>query len=183
VEKKALISACGLYRYWLTRHWDRRLPIVIYIMLNPSIADADHDDPTLRRCIGFARDQGFGGLKIVNLFAWRSPNVDSLWDEAKDVIGPENDRILHETLDAAANNNTRVVAAWGANGDHKGRAAFVKKKANALGLELNCLGQTQSGHPRHPLYVQAAQRFTELACLFCLTPPCAGDCRAVLHKL
>jgi hypothetical protein len=162
MEKDAFISACGRYRYWLTRHWDSRLPIVIYIMLNPSIADADHDDPTLRRCIGFARDQGYGGLKIVNLFAWRSPNVDSLWDEAIDVIGPDNNRTLNTTLATAAANDTRVVAAWGANGDHRGRAAFVKKKAEALGIELNCLGQTQSGHPRHPLYVKAAQEFIRL---------------------
>jgi hypothetical protein len=162
MEKYACISACGRYRYWLTRHWDQSLPVVIYIMLNPSIADADHDDPTLRRCINFARDQGFGGLKIVNLFAWRSPDVDSLWDETKDVIGPENDHTLHETLATAAANDTPVVAAWGANGDHKGRADFVKEKAAALGIKLNCLGQTQRGHPRHPLYVKAAQRFVGL---------------------
>jgi hypothetical protein len=71
-RKNALLSACGYYRYWLSREWDDSLPIVTFIMMNPSTADAFNDDATIRKCVGFAKAWGFGRIRVVNLFALRS---------------------------------------------------------------------------------------------------------------
>src|SRR4029078_1544091 len=86
----AIFSRCRQYRYVLRRAWRNDLPEVLFIALNPSTADEASDDATVRRCIGFARDWGFGALAIANLFAFRSSNPLSLRC-ATDPIGPRND--------------------------------------------------------------------------------------------
>src|SRR5262245_19133112 len=96
--KEALISPCGLYRYWLTRTWDNSLRRVCWVMLNPSTADAEQDDPTIRRCVGFARSWGAGGIIVVNLFAFRASDPKALL-RAADPVGPDNDgHILKSVL-------------------------------------------------------------------------------------
>lgn len=158
-EKAAEISPCGLYRYWLARQWvpgARRLPI---IMLNPSTADANIDDPTIRRCMAFARREGFGGIHVFNLFAFRATSPADM-RAAADPVGPQNDYWLTQALEASAATGCAILAAWGAYGDHRGRANYVRGMAQLRGARLACLGTTKDGHPRHPLYVKGDQVLT-----------------------
>lgn len=148
----ALISECGTYRYWLRRLWDESLPCCAFIMLNPSTADASNDDPTIRRCIGFAKMWGYGGLNVYNLFALRATDPREL-RKSSDPIGPDNDAHLSQIPQDAM-----IVAAWGSWGDYLHRAFDVHKQFKG---RLWCLGLTKGGHPRHPLYVPANQERLE----------------------
>ncbi len=125
-------------------------------MLNPSTADAELDDPTIRRCIGFAKALGCGGLHVVNLYAFRATKPADLW-RAADPVGTENDLVLCETFAASAREDRPVIAAWGANATAP-RAEFVTTAARAAGLPLLALGVTKDGSPRHPLYLPSASR-------------------------
>lgn len=152
----ARISLDERYRYVLTRDWgpegsNRR---VYWIMLNPSTADAALDDPTIRRCRAFAKAWGFDGLAVLNLYAYRATNP-ALLSAVDDPIGPDNDLYLERMAFLASTGNTPVVAAWGA----KAGAARVTQVINLLRdfrIEPQCLGTTNGGHPRHPLYVAGA---------------------------
>lgn len=157
----ALLSEDGLYRYWLARVWDLDLPPLIFIGLNPSTADALQDDPTIRRCVGFARDNGFGSTVMVNLFAFRAtePKVMKL---AADPIGPANDDWLVAAFKRAQESGGKVIAAWGAHGQYKDRDYHVADLAERGGVNLWCLGKTQAGDPRHPLYIKADTAFEPL---------------------
>jgi hypothetical protein len=147
VRADAVLSTCGLYRYRLTRAWDDG-PGCVFIMLNPSTADAWQDDPTIRRCIGFARREGCGFLTVVNLFAFRATSPANM-KAAVDPVGPENDAHLRAVL---AGEHGPKVAAWGVHGTHGGRAAAFGRAIS--GVDLLCLGTTAAGAPRHPLYVR-----------------------------
>lgn len=155
VAKDALVTDCGQYRYWLTRTWssDRRLP---FVMLNPSTADASVDDPTIGRCIGFAKREGYGGLLVLNLFALRSADPAALTTRA-DPVGPQNDAMLSEMFSRAASDDIPVVAAWGNNGLFADRSSAVVELARAAGARLMCLGKTAADQPKHPLYVRSDQ--------------------------
>lgn len=144
----ASISDCGTYRYGLKRVWDDAKPVVAWIMLNPSTADAEQDDPTIRRCVGFSKAWGYGGLAVVNLFALRATNPKYLW-LVDDPVGPENDVFISEITQGR-----RVVAAWGAAARATSRAERVMMLLAHRKIE--CLGTTAMGHPRHPLYVQGS---------------------------
>jgi hypothetical protein len=156
--QEAVFSECGCYRYTLTRIWNGNLPALIFVMLNPSTADAKFDDPTIRRCISFARDRGFGRLKVLNLFAFRATDPTHM-KAVRDPVGPDNDAHMIAALTAAAADGSPVIAAWGVHGVHNGRDGEVRKLSLECGVELKCLGSTKGGHPRHPLYVPAAQEF------------------------
>ncbi len=150
----ARISKCGRYRYLLTRPPESILAdrgTALFIMLNPSTADAETDDPTIRRCRGFARDWGCNGLTVANLYAYRATNPDELWKES-DPVGPENDR----QLEALAREYGEAVCAWGVNADPE-RVESVVEIFRKAGARLWCLGTTKSGAPRHPLYIKADQ--------------------------
>ena len=147
VRSDALISQCGRYRYWLTRTWDADKPPVCWVMLNPSTADASADDPTIRRCMAFARAWGAGGIVVVNLFALRATDPRELRAQPFNVIGPDNDwHIL------ASTEGRRVIAAWGAHGGQSARDRRVMRLLE--GRDVVCLGVTKDGFPRHPLYVR-----------------------------
>jgi hypothetical protein len=147
----AIISSCGSYRYRLERIWDRDLPKVAFIMLNPSTADADQDDPTIRRCIRFARDWGFGGLLVGNLFALRSTDPKALYDHA-DPIGPYND----DQLLSIAKSARKIICAWGTHGAFRNRGNEVANRLEFF--DLAALKVTADGHPGHPLYVAAGTK-------------------------
>lgn len=155
----AILSPCGMYRYHLRRDWSVAPPVV-WIMLNPSTADAEQDDPTIRRCMSFARAWWYGGIEVVNLFALRSSNPRDLIDSHEagiDVVGPDNDEILARVFRGAQ----RIVAAWGAHRFATWRAREVVALARAplvVAPPLMCLGTTKSGAPRHPLYVHGSAR-------------------------
>ena len=144
----AVFSRDGRYRYRLWRRWKRSLPVVAFVMLNPSTADAQRDDPTIRRCIGFARRWGYGGIEVVNLFALRATQPRAL-QLAADPVGPRN----AEHLARAARRAAAVVAAWGADPAVGVRGAEIERR---LSRRLRCLGVTRSGAPRHPLYARGA---------------------------
>lgn len=152
--REAVISDCGLYRYTLHRPPEVRHPersTAALVMLNPSTADATQDDPTIRRCRGFARAWGCAGLTVLNLYALRSPDPAALW-KAVDPIGPENDDYLRRI----AREYGDVVCAWGGNAKPDRVATFLRIMARAA-ARLWCLGMTKDGSPRHPLYVRADQ--------------------------
>ncbi len=145
----AVISPDGLYRYHLTRSVGPGTPdggICLFVMLNPSTADATKDDPTIRRCKGFAVREGCSILEVVNLFAWRSSHPSDL-RQAADPVGRENDFWIEDRCAKAR----IVIAAWGAHGGLHCRATRV-----ALMLppaRTFTLGLTLHGQPKHPLYV------------------------------
>lgn len=153
-----------MYRYTLTRTCDTLAGTgrVAWVMLNPSTADDHVDDPTIRRVIRFSQDAGFAELVVVNLFAIRATDPLLLRDfvaSGVDIHGPENHRAI---ADAVASSR-RVVFAWGAAAPNALRsvvaatAAQVVSVCRAAGLEPMCLGVTEGGHPRHPLFVPARQ--------------------------
>lgn len=156
VRKSARLSGCGAYRFCLSRVWDDRAAPVCWVMLNPSTADAEFDDPTIRRCIAFARQWGAGAIQVVNLFALRSTNPAHLKTHA-DPVGPGNDdEILWNAAGVHGTRPLAVVAAWGVHGSYRDRGDEVAAMLDAAGVELSCLGVTRAGHPRHPLYVSGA---------------------------
>lgn len=153
----AEISLCGKYRYRLTRLWDRSRPRLGVIMLNPSTADADKDDPTIRKVMEFAKRLGYGGIEVVNLFALRATKQKDLWaavekDGYSAAVGASNDISFKEMLSCTA----AVMCAWGVE-DKKDN---IRSRVNWLHLhvfneniKLFDIGKTQGGSPRHPLYV------------------------------
>ena len=141
------------YRYRLRCDWTASPRRVTFIMLNPSTADERVLDPTIRRCIGFAKSWDFGGIDVVNLFAWRSTRPDAL-RQVPDPVGPRN----HVAIAAALRESSLVVAAWGNSLPAPERANDVYELAARLRTPIFCLGTTQSGEPRHPLYVAGATR-------------------------
>ena len=147
----ALFDRSGAYRYRLWRRWGSGAPAV-FVLLNPSTADATEDDPTIRRCMGFARRWGWEAVEVVNLFALRSRDPGALRAVA-DPVGPRNDAHLR----AAARGAGTIVAGWGAAG-RPVPARALAVLAGPLGppCALYALGRTASGAPRHPLYAAAA---------------------------
>jgi hypothetical protein len=139
----ACFSRCGTYRYALWRRWAAG-PQVLFVMLNPSTADKQRDDPTIRRCIGFAARWGYGAVAVGNLFAFRTPSPDVL-RQAAHPVGRANDR----WLERLAAESSRLIAAWGNDGALLGRDAQVRE---LLG-PLYALALTRRGQPRHPLYL------------------------------
>lgn len=148
------ISADGKYRYRLWRyfdHPDRLARTVLYIMLNPSTADNVKDDPTIRRCVNFAKSWGFNRIEVVNLFAYRtsSPTQLKLVADRINIAGPDN----YEAVTQAAVGADLIVAAWGAHGTYQAQDEAVKRWLH--GYELWTFGVTKTGQPKHPLYMPA----------------------------
>ena len=143
----AILSVDRAYRYALWRRWGEG-PWVTWIMLNPSTADEDVDDPTIRRCTGFTKAWGYGGFTVVNLYALRSTDPKALLDHP-DPIGSGNGYHLSVAIRQGALN----IAAWGAGA---GGLPYVDiiRLAKAEDRQLHCLGTTKAGFPRHPLYVR-----------------------------
>ena len=145
----ARFDTTGTYRYSLERHWGGAGPVLAWVMLNPSTADAAVDDSTVRRCIAFSRAWGYAGLVVVNLFALRATDPVELGLHP-DPVGPDNDAaIVAARGDASV---VHVVAAWGAHAQAERRARAVL----AMLPPVRCLGVCADGAPRHPLYVPAA---------------------------
>ncbi len=149
----AIFSEDGRYRYTLRRTGLGGDGQCLFIMLNPSTADAETDDPTIRRCTSFAKAWGFSQLWVGNLFAYRATDPKELLT-VDDPVGPDNDRYL---MDLAMSANL-VVCAWG-NGEMpvKGRRGQgVLTELVWEGLTIHHLGMTKSGRPKHPLYLKAS---------------------------
>jgi hypothetical protein len=154
VRSHAVISGDGLYRYSLLREWDQFAGTLTFVMLNPSTADAQLDDPTIRRCIGFAKREGFGKLVVLNLYALRATDPKAL-SLSSDPVGPDNDTFLGAHFSLRSELDQPVVAAWGVNAKPERVACAIERMR---GVSFQCLGTTKDGHPRHPLYVRSDQQ-------------------------
>lgn len=146
-EKGADISGCGKYRYRLWRRWNSSQPSCVFIMLNPSTADYELDDPTIRRCVGFAWRENCGGIQVVNLFAFRATDPAQLRDYS-DPIGRRNDEHIDTVTNTAMG---PIILAWGTHGALRNRDIAVLERLK--NLPLKCLGMTKGGNPKHPLYL------------------------------
>lgn len=145
-HKSASISPDGIYRYQLVRVWDESLNTLAWIMLNPSTADGEKDDATIRRVVGFSSAWGYGSARIYNLFALRATNPKELYDHP-DPVGPENDLYLK-----GINPSTLIIAAWGRHATKfKDRMKDVAQIIN--GRCVSILGRTKDGEPVHPLFL------------------------------
>jgi len=148
----AILSPCGLYRYRLERSLGGLLagPTVAWIMVNPSTADAETDDATIRKVIGFSKRMGAGHVVVGNLFAFRATDIRAL-RTAADPVGPDGRDHVRVIMRGAAT----VIVAWGPcaklPAQLRGRWAEVAKDAKDRGIPLMCLGTAQDGHPLHPL--------------------------------
>ena len=143
MKKDAAISECGKYRYSLVREWDKSKGKVLFIMLNPSIANAEVDDPTIKKCISFSKNWGYGGLMVANLFAYITPYPKELFT-AKYPEGRNNrveiEKMIHDC--------EIIICAWGKN--QGSPPEYLKKLSNLYYLKLLKDGQT----PGHPLYLK-----------------------------
>jgi len=156
VAKTAVISDDGKYRYQLSRIWDEACNPLPIIMLNPSTADHEVDDPTILKCMKYARRDGFGGIIVVNLFALRATRPAALRLEA-DPVGPENDLRIMDVFDASTRFGVPVLCGWGADDFAAARGEAVLQRAAHMGVDLRCLAVTKFGAPKHPLYCLDAQ--------------------------
>ncbi len=147
MKREAIISDCGIYRYWLMRQWDDKADSICFVMLNPSTADAYVDDRTIIRCIDFAQQWKYGRLEVVNLFALRSTNRAEL-KKAVDPVGTHNDSYLIKT----ASNCKQVIAAWGEDGilQQRSRTVLNLLRNNSIQPYYLKMGKYE---PFHPLYV------------------------------
>jgi hypothetical protein len=148
IEYGAVFDTSGRYRYSLWRAWSAYHPRIVFILLNPSTADEQRNDPTIRRCIGFARAWNFGSVDVVNLFAYRATDATELF-KVSDPIGEENNHFLMQAVERCST----VALGWGTGGtlldrNHQVISLLAGKK------DVHCLGITKNGQPRHPLYVK-----------------------------
>jgi hypothetical protein len=157
-DRDAVLSNDGRYRYVLNRRWDRSLPVMPWVLLNPSLADKKKDDNSVRRMAGFAMRERCGGICVLNLYAQRSHDpaaLQTVLDVGLDPVGPDNDKWLTGLREGGT--EVPVVVAWGA---HQLAAARVPRVLELLdGLPLACLGRTASGAPKHPLRLHAGTAF------------------------
>lgn len=158
MRRAAFISKCDKYRYSLTRDWDaeKLLPGALWIMLNPSTADAEQDDPTIRKVIGFSQLLECGYASIVNLYAFRATKPSDLW-KAIDPVGPYNDEYIEREISCP---RARIICAWGAHAK-KDRVNQVMEIIRDAGHRAFCFGKTKDGHPRHPLMLPYTAKLEE----------------------
>ncbi|WP_084398329.1 DUF1643 domain-containing protein [Henriciella aquimarina] len=161
IRRVATLSDCGNYRYRLGRIMREPMPVesmalawytpprvMAFVMLNPSTADAYEDDPTIRRCVGFARRDDYDEICVMNLFAGRATKPSDLF-KMDDPEGPDN----REHWQALKKSSATIICAWGA--DRRAIPQAEKFIAFMEGRDLHCLGMSKDGHPRHPLYLKS----------------------------
>ena len=149
----AVFSDCRTWRYVLWRVWDDDKPEWNFIGLNPSTADETKDDPTIRRCITFAKREGAGGIYMTNIFAFRATDPKTMKD-ARDPVGPENEKYLSGTNKLSS----KSIACWGAHGGYQNQGSMIR----GLLYDLWCFGLTKQGYPKHPLYLRADTELEKL---------------------
>lgn len=153
MNKAAVLSNDRRYRYELTRSWAPEKGRICWVMLNPSTAAEDFDDPTIRRCLRFTDGFLKGELIVVNLCAYRATNPRDLLDvDPTMAVGPDNGEYMYKALKTS----DIVIAAWGCVAPALARwADYVVKLAKKEEIEFKCLGYNGDGSPKHPLYVAA----------------------------
>ena len=159
----ARLSDCGRYRWFLARSWLVGRGTVCFVMLNPSTADGNIDDRTVRRCVSYGQSWGYQRLTVVNLFGWRSTDPSELY-RVSDPVGSENDKWIIQSATTA----DLLVCAWGIRGQIKDQSLKVLDRLVAAGVVPFVLALTDGGFPAHPLYLPARLRpkpFDALKCL------------------
>ena len=149
VRSEATFSPCERYRYSLLREWNAALPSVLFVMMNPSEADLNFNDPTVARCMSYAERWGYGRLYVGNVFAYRATDSATLFG-VSDPVGPEN---LAAILDMAARSDRTVIAHGNLAGKLQRHATAVYEALDSAGVVLHYLRLTMDGTPRHPLYL------------------------------
>lgn len=155
--REAVISDDQKYRYTLYREWAEGVDkevfgvrVLNFCMLNPSTADGLQDDPTIRKCIGFAKFNGYNAIRVVNLFAWRATDPKELqksYVAGEDIVGPDNDSYIREIP-----TEETIVVAWGSIMGHEYfKQRRITKTIEFLNRKLYCLKKTKDGHPGHPV--------------------------------
>jgi hypothetical protein len=161
-ESGAVFSWNRTYRYVLWRVWDPFLPVMVWVMLNPSTASAELDDPTIRKCRGFAQRQGYGGIIVVNLFAFRSTKPDILRNRLLSHIkGPDNLACMEAV--AKISGAKRLWCGWGASLPELTKPRVAELCPFLVQFSLLCFGTSKDGSPRHPLmlpYASAPQAWS-----------------------
>ena len=154
-DRGAIFSPDRLLRYWLWRVWDENKRPMVFIGLNPSTADEVVNDPTVERMERRARSYGYGGLIVVNIFAFRATEPEDLKDSAEagiDVIGRDNDMAIVSAMIKAG----IIVCGWGTHGGYMDRGRIIKNllsDSREINGIVTHLGLTKNGHPKHPLYI------------------------------
>ncbi|MCK4441078.1 MAG: DUF1643 domain-containing protein [Sulfurovaceae bacterium] len=146
MQKNAIFSKDREYRYVLSRIWDETKPIIMIIGLNPSTADETEDDPTIRRCTNFSKSWGYGGVYMLNLFAFRATQPSDMF-EALNPIGDENNNFI----EIYTKKVDKIVCAWGNDGIYKDRSQYIRENFN----NLFYLKMNKTGEPSHPLYLKS----------------------------
>jgi hypothetical protein len=158
----AIIDPTGRFRYSLTRSWEPGQPLAVFVMINPSTADHTVNDPTIVRCIGFAKREGFGGMIVVNAYALRSTDPVNVRRDPGAAIGPRNDGMIRLAASDADRTGGRIIVAWGPKTWARSRTRYVAHNLLA-DWPLWCLGVAKDGSPRHPLMVRTEQPLTRWA--------------------
>jgi hypothetical protein len=157
LSSRAIYSDCERYRYLLTRRWDRFRASLMFIMLNPSTATELENDPTVERIERRARMNGFGGITILNLFAFRATDPADM-KRAADPVGEQNDYFIRQAIETAEFGDCELVCGWGTHGTFLKRDEKVKLLFAERGYPQKALKWTKDGHPQHPLYVSYAEQ-------------------------
>lgn len=156
MRREADLDTGGTYRYRLARIWAPAKQRAGFVLINPSTADAEIDDPTTKRLVGFCRLWGLGGFEVVNLFAYRTKDPAALkaaHAAGVDVHGPWNTEYLDETAERV----DVLFVGWGVHGAFLDEGRRIARRLGGM-RTLFCLGRTAEGHPRHPLYLPADTR-------------------------
>lgn len=152
----AVFSECKRYRYYLEWRWNIT-PLLYVCMLNPSTATAHKLDPTIQGLVKRAKMWGYGGVAVVNLFAFRSTDPHIMLSQ-QDPIGPENDNTIKAFIANASNSGSPFIVAWGEHGGHKKRWLDIVNICAELGVSMQAFDTNKSGQPKHPLYCKHEKR-------------------------
>jgi hypothetical protein len=161
MEKGAYLSVDKWYRYSLWRLWDSALRRCVFVGLNPSTADGTKDDPTTRKWYQYANLWGYGGYYAVNLYGYRSSSPQNMFARAEnfDIVGPDNDRVIGNVIQAASVD--KVIVCWGMYGAVGERARILFDLLVNAGKTPYCLGVNSNGTPKHPLWLPLATQLKE----------------------
>lgn len=159
-DMAAGVSSCGIYRWWLWRRWSRNLPLIIWIMMNPSTADHRKNDPTIWKVTRYSTRWGYGAALILNIYAFRSSKPENLPQVLREAVGRSNDWWIKTLFTFAVRKKVPVVCAWGVK--HVDRGRQVRQIAAGLGLELQCLEVALNGEPKHPRFLSERLMFRQL---------------------
>lgn len=151
MKSEAGISSDEKYRWWLFRCWKIKLPLIIWIMMNPSTADHKKNDPTILKVIRYSKRWGYGAVLVLNIYAFRSSKPENLPSRMSDAVGRSNDWWIRTIFRFAARKDIPVICAWGVK--HKERGCRVRELADEAGLHLMCLELALNAEPKHPRFL------------------------------